>query len=682
MNSYLRKLVPAMQNTKFPQRRRPLVQWERVKLITSEVGVINTSKSPFSSAWRSLAFCLTFFVGMAATESIYGFEVTPINFPNQLNGTLSHDDFLLGEAYIDVFEFTLNTETEIEIGLESSEFNTLLYLAQLQMPDKSLLEVWTDNNSGESSNSLMSRTLSEGTYWVGVSSAVTYEIGAYSLKISGQAEETAFSELPPFCSTPVNSETNSEESLGLVGDADKRWPNGSTLKVAMNFEGTTKSEFSLLCDDRDTEETCQEKVKNLIMEQASEWSKHGNISFQYTRYWDSAEIRIRFDRGDGANSYVGTDAQEWPRYKKTMNLDISRWKSDRIKATIIHEFGHAIGLEHEHKRPDTPYQLDEEELYEFHLKNDGWDQEMTNRNVLRPLNFGSRSYLRTEYDDTSIMRYYLLRDFVVNDSICPSDDPYYCVEPNNELSDLDKEGISLFYPYERPYPAYDFIFRNDVACVFYEHRNRNLDGDVMELKGGYVAKDLGKEFGLWDTGWKDEISSVWVQDGYIAKLYHEDYFEGGPPYQVWGDGSYPTPGTLHGNGYSHNLPSSWDDATDSLKCEHVPYNYVFVSNNSDRGLYIALIYVDSYSNDWISQPEEYGALLAGEKILLLGKKEEMNNPYVYLHAHDRDGNAWHWDEADSMLLGEAYGEDRKFFPIYLGESASHYTITLNEDDFR
>ena len=47
----------------------------------------------------------------------------------------------------------------------------------------------------------------------------------------------------------------------------------------------------------------------------------------------------------GSWSYIGTDALHIPKESKTMNLGFI----DR--STVMHEFGHALGLIHEHQSP-------------------------------------------------------------------------------------------------------------------------------------------------------------------------------------------------------------------------------------------------------------------------------------------------------------------------------------------
>ena len=104
----------------------------------------------------------------------------------------------------------------------------------------------------------------------------------------------------------------------------KMWVNGSRLRV--RFLGGTAAE------------------QQLVREQAGRWSAHANLQFDFGND-PAAEIRIAFDTTDGAWSYVGTDASDIPLNEPTMNLGFLDG------GTAAHEFGHAIGLGHEHQNP-------------------------------------------------------------------------------------------------------------------------------------------------------------------------------------------------------------------------------------------------------------------------------------------------------------------------------------------
>lgn len=104
----------------------------------------------------------------------------------------------------------------------------------------------------------------------------------------------------------------------------KMWINGSNLRV--RFMGGNPAQQAL------------------AKEQALWWTEYANLTFDFNNAPD-AEIRIAFNSSDGAWSYVGTDCQGIPRDQPTMNLGFLDG------GTAGHEFGHAIGLAHEHQNP-------------------------------------------------------------------------------------------------------------------------------------------------------------------------------------------------------------------------------------------------------------------------------------------------------------------------------------------
>jgi hypothetical protein len=157
----------------------------------------------------------------------------------------------------------------------------------------------------------------------------------------------------------------------------KMWPNGQTLGV--RFMGGTPEQ------------------KTLAQEQADWWSQHANLKFEFNNAAD-AQIRISFDPSDGAWSFVGTDCLNIPKNQATMNLGF------QDGGTSGHEFGHAIGLGHEHQNPAGGIEWNEDVVIrDLAGAPNFWTPEQTRHNVIRKYNIDQIN--GTEFDADSIMLY-------------------------------------------------------------------------------------------------------------------------------------------------------------------------------------------------------------------------------------------------------------------------------------
>lgn len=116
-----------------------------------------------------------------------------------------------------------------------------------------------------------------------------------------------------------------------VLDASAKWTNGAIVTV--RFLGGT------------------DYIHQKIQQYARVWESFANIKFNFISY-GNADIRIGFDPG-GYWSYAGTQSRNIGPNDKTMNYEgfNEYTPEDVLKRTILHEFGHALGLLHEHKSP-------------------------------------------------------------------------------------------------------------------------------------------------------------------------------------------------------------------------------------------------------------------------------------------------------------------------------------------
>jgi hypothetical protein len=150
-----------------------------------------------------------------------------------------------------------------------------------------------------------------------------------------------------------------------------------------------------------------------------------------------ALIRISFIVNAGSWSAVGTTCREVESNKPTMNFGWLNPSSTpvEIRRVVLHEFGHALGLVHEHQNPAGGIQWNKEQVYkELSGPPNNWDRATIDQNVFMPLESGETIY--TTFDPSSIMVYPIPARWTLDG---------FSVGLNDDLSDTDRAFIRQEY---------------------------------------------------------------------------------------------------------------------------------------------------------------------------------------------------------------------------------------------
>jgi hypothetical protein len=149
--------------------------------------------------------------------------------------------------------------------------------------------------------------------------------------------------------------------------------------------------------------------RDSVREYASRWtSKEGLPIIEWV--WDNQEqnhIRILFDTTKN-ESAVGRQATKiTDKTKPTMWLGDVResYSQARVRWAILHEFGHALGMRHEHQHPDNGIKWNKQVVYNA-LKSYGWTEKDVQTNIFTV--YSGKAYLcdgAEKFDPTSIMLY-------------------------------------------------------------------------------------------------------------------------------------------------------------------------------------------------------------------------------------------------------------------------------------
>ncbi len=177
----------------------------------------------------------------------------------------------------------------------------------------------------------------------------------------------------------------------------------------------------------------QERVRSVAME----WTKIANVKFDFVSKGPT-DVRIAFKQGKGSWSYLGTMCRNIPDPEPTMNYG---WltpdsKEAEIRRVVLHEFGHALGLIHEHQNPKGGIHWNKAAvIHDLSGPPNNWDEATIDNNMFRF--YPPTSVVATNVDPLSIMMYPIPASWTIGG---------FSAGLNGELSDNDKTLIRSVYP--------------------------------------------------------------------------------------------------------------------------------------------------------------------------------------------------------------------------------------------
>lgn len=154
------------------------------------------------------------------------------------------------------------------------------------------------------------------------------------------------------------------------------------------------------------------KLRERVMAAARLWISEGgaNVTLAFLTHASAdpktADVRVAFAAGRGSWSMLGTECRGVARDKPTMNFGWIDGDSsdDDVISVVLHEFGHALGLIHEHQNPRQGIAWDEDAVRaDLRQPPNNWNDDTIKRNMFDK--YDPAAVVATGTDPNSIMMY-------------------------------------------------------------------------------------------------------------------------------------------------------------------------------------------------------------------------------------------------------------------------------------
>lgn len=177
-------------------------------------------------------------------------------------------------------------------------------------------------------------------------------------------------------------------------------------------------------------------ISRIVKDAARTWESYANINFTFVDHQESSDVRILLElipgsRGIEGKLLIGRYSERQSKNEPTMIFEIgSLAEHTDVRSTALHEWGHSLGMIHEHMSPACSIKWNEEAV----LAICGGDRRRACVDYFQVAESETR---HSDFDPKSIMIYNIPFRLMKN---------HVETMRGNDLSDIDKAWAGKFYP--------------------------------------------------------------------------------------------------------------------------------------------------------------------------------------------------------------------------------------------